>query len=138
MTIEIPREAQNRIANDEVAWLATVTDSGLPAPNPVWFVADGDDLLVFSMPSAKKVHNIEQRPKVTLHFNSDPHGGDIVIVSGTATVTHDKKPSEAPGYLDKYEASIVGPLNMTVDEVDATYSTELRIRPTGVRLSEPT
>lgn len=138
MTVELPSDATRRIAGDEVAWLTTVTGSGLPAPNPVWFVRDGDDLLVFSTPDAKKVGNIGKRPRVTLHFNSDPHGGDIVVIAGTATLTHDKQPSAAPGYLDKYEASITGPLNMTVDQMDATYSTEIRIRPTGVRGTPPT
>jgi hypothetical protein len=48
--MEIPAEAQRRIAGDDVAWLTTVADSGAPAPNPVWFVPDGGDLLVFSTP----------------------------------------------------------------------------------------
>jgi hypothetical protein len=52
--------------------LTTITDRGVPAPNPVWFVPDGDDLVVFSSPHARKVRNIEQRPTVTVHFNSDP------------------------------------------------------------------
>jgi hypothetical protein len=41
--MEIPKEAQRRIDEDRVVWLTTVTDSGVPAPNPVWFVPDGED-----------------------------------------------------------------------------------------------
>ncbi|HET8617855.1 MAG TPA: hypothetical protein VFM27_02800 [Acidimicrobiales bacterium] len=44
--------------------------------------------------------------------------------------------SALPGYLDRYEASITGPLGMTVDEIDRTYDTEIRIRPTRVRLTD--
>lgn len=137
MAIELPPDARRRLAEDDVAWLTTVTDTGLPAPNPIWLVADGDDIVIYSEPSARKVHNIQQRPKVTLHFNSDPHGGDIVIVSGTATVTHDRKPSHQAGYVDKYEAAITGELDTTVEAIDATYNTEIRIAPTGVRLTPP-
>jgi PPOX class probable F420-dependent enzyme len=133
--MDMPAEAQRRIAQDQVAWLTTVTDRGAPAPNPVWFVADRGDLVVFSAPTARKVHNIEQRPMVTLHFNSDPHGGDVVIVTGEATVTPGQKPSGLQAYLDKYESSITGELGMTVDEIDHGYSTEIRIRPTRVRLT---
>lgn len=133
--MDMPPEAQRRIGQDHVAWLTTVTDRGAPAPNPVWLVADGDDLVVFSAPSARKVHNIEQRPAVTLHFNSDRDGGDVVIIAGHATVAYDKKPSALRAYLDKYEASITGPLGMTVDEIDQTYNTEIRIHPTRVRLT---
>jgi hypothetical protein len=46
--MDMPTEAQRRIAQDKVAWLTTITNRGAPAPNPVWFVPDGDDLVVFS------------------------------------------------------------------------------------------
>src|SRR5262245_31126521 len=118
--MELPAAARHRIATDRVVWLTTVTDRGAPAPNPVWFVSDGDDLVVFSEPSSRKVHNIALRPAVTLHFNSDRTGSDIVIIVGTAEITHDQPPSRQPGYLDKYEADVIGPLNMTVDELDRT------------------
>ena len=133
--VELPPEARRRIAADHVVWLTTVTDRGVPAPNPVWFVPDGDDLLVFSDPRSRKVHNIERRPTVTLHFNSDPRGGDVVVFVGEAEVTHGRPPSRAPGYLEKYEADIVGPLHTTVEEIDRTYNTRLQIRPTKVRLT---
>jgi PPOX class probable F420-dependent enzyme len=134
--MDMPAEAQRRISQDRVAWLTTVTDRGAPAPNPVWFVPDGDDLVVFSTPQARKVRNIEQRPTVTLHFNSDPDGGDVVVITGEAAIARDQRPSALGAYLDKYEASITGPLGMTVDEIDRGYSTQIRIRPTRVRLTD--
>lgn len=134
--MEMPPEAQRRIADDRVVWLTTVTDSGAPAPNPVWFVPDGDNLVVFSAPGSRKVHNIERRPAVALHFNSDPAGGDVVVITGDAEMTHDQPPSEFPGYLDRYESDITGPLATTVADIDATYNTRLRIHPTRVRLTD--
>lgn len=134
--MDMPPEARRRIADDQVVWLTTVTDRGAPAPNPVWFVADGDDLVVFTAPGSRKVHNIERRPTVTLHFNSDSAGGDVVIITGEVEMVHDQPPSGFPGYLDKYEAAVTGPLEMTVDELDQTYNTRLRIRPIRVRLTE--
>lgn len=135
--MDMPPEARRHIAEDHVAWLTTVTDSGAPAPNPVWFVPDGDDLVVFSAPGSRKVHNIAERPAVTLNFNSDPHGADIVVINGTASATPNKKSSGMRAYLDKYEASITGELGTTVEEIDRVYSTELRITPTRVRLTPP-
>jgi PPOX class probable F420-dependent enzyme len=107
--MDMPYEAQRRISQDKVAWLTTITDRGVPAPNPVWFVPDGDDLVVFSSPHARKVRNIEQRPTVTVHFNSDPDGGDVVVITGDAAIAHDQRPSALGPYLDKYETSITGP-----------------------------
>lgn len=133
--MDMPPEARRRIARDHVAWLTTVTDSGAPAPNPVWFVPDGDDLVVFSEPGARKVQNITQRPIVTIHFNSDQHGGDVVILTGKVAVAHDRRPSRVRAYLDKYESDITGPLGTTVEQIDETYNTELRFTPTRVRLT---
>ena len=134
--MEMPTAARRRITRDNVVWLTTITDRGAPAPNPVWFVPDGDDLVVFSSPHARKVRYIEQRPTVTLHFNSGPDGGDVVVITGEAVLAHGRRPSALRAYLDKYEASITGPLATTVDEIDRTYNTEIRIRPTRVRLTD--
>lgn len=134
--MDMPIEARRRISQDRVAWLTTVTDRGAPAPNPVWFVPDGDDLVVFSAPGARKVHNIEQRPEVTLHFNSDPDGGDVVVITGRAELARGRRPSALDAYIDKYEATITGALGITVDQLDQTYDVEVRIRPTRVRLTD--
>ncbi len=123
------------VVQQHVVWLTTVTDSGVPSPNPVWFVPDGDDLVVFTAPESRKVQNVRQRPTVTLNFNSDPPGGDIVVIKGTVSATPNVKASGLPGYLDKYETAITGELGTTVAEIDRIYSTELRITPTRVRLT---
>lgn len=133
--MEIPKEAQRRIAEERVVWLTTVTDRGVPAPNPVWFVPDDDDLVVFTTPTSVRVHNLEQRPVASLHFNSDAHGGEVVVITADVEITHSQPPSSFPGYLAKYEADILGPLATTVEAIDDTYNTELRLRPRKVRLT---
>jgi len=133
--MEIPQEARRRMEEDRVVWLTTVTDSGVPAPNPVWFVPDGDDLVVFTSPGSRRVHNLEQRPVASVHFNSDAHGGDVVVITADVEITHGRPPSAFPGYLDRYEADILGPLDTTVAAIDETYDTQLRLRPRKVRLT---
>lgn len=133
--MQIPDEARHRIDTDQVAWLTTITDSGAPAPNPVWFVADGDDLIVYSEPTSRRVHNIGARPHVALHFNSDAAGGDVVIINGTATLTPDRALSVEPGFLDKYGQAITGDLGSTAEALEASYSTRITITPQRVRLT---
>lgn len=130
--MEIPEGARNRLETDHVVWLTTVTDDGVPVPYPVWFVVDGDDVVVFSKPSSRRVRNIGARPAVSLHFNSDPHGGDVWIITGTARTTPNVVPSSLPAYLAKYRDSIEHELHTTVAEIDATYDTEIRIHPERV------
>jgi PPOX class probable F420-dependent enzyme len=132
--MNLPPETQRRVEEDHVVWLTTVTDSGAPAPNPVWFVADGDDLVVFTDPHTRKVHNIEQRPTVSVHFNSDSSGGDVVVITAEVDMDHGQAPSANPAYLDKYRERIRA-LGLTVEELDRTYHTRLRIRPKRIRLT---
>ncbi|MBI5087638.1 MAG: TIGR03667 family PPOX class F420-dependent oxidoreductase [Actinobacteria bacterium] len=126
--MELMPGAKHRLESDHVVWLTTITDDGAPAPYPVWFVVDGEDVVVFSAPSARRVRNIAQRPRVSLNFNSDQFGGDVWVISGTAQLTSDVLPSSAPGYLAKYAESIERDLQTTVEAIDATYNTEIRIR----------
>lgn len=134
-TIDIPGEARRRLDSEQVVWLTTIADSGRPAPNPVWFVQDGDDIVVFSSPTSHRVRNVSRRPQVALNFNSDSRGGDVVVISGTATATPNVAPSSLAPYLAKYEAAVVDELQTTVEAIDAVYNTEIRIRPTSIGLT---
>ncbi|MEU4518116.1 pyridoxamine 5'-phosphate oxidase family protein [Amycolatopsis sp. NPDC024027] len=82
----------------KIAWLTTVTPKGRPAPRPLWFV-----------------------------LNSDSRGGSILVVTGKAHVEAGK-PSEAPGYLDKYGSHFAG-IGLTADGFDAKYSVRIRVVP---------
>lgn len=131
--MDLTPEAERHLADDYIAWLTTVTDRGVPAPNPVWFVKEGDHIVVFTHRGSRKVHNIKRRSMVSFHFNPDPMGRNTVMITGEVDITHDEAPSMVSGYLDKYRPSITGELGMTVDDFNRTFTTRLRIRPTQVR-----
>jgi PPOX class probable F420-dependent enzyme len=67
-------------------WLTTVTPSGAPLPQPVGFLWDGDDVIWVYRQSGAGARNIARNPNVTLNFDSDGRGGDIVVLSGTANI----------------------------------------------------
>jgi len=77
---------ESRLREEEVVWLTTVRPDGQPQPVPVWFLWDGEGLLVYSREGQQKLRNVRRNPKVALNFNSDEHGGEVVRAEGTAEI----------------------------------------------------
>lgn len=128
-----PPEALAHLDHDEVAWLTTVTDSGAPSPTPIWFLRVGNDIVSFSEPTFRKVHNLRARPAATLHFNSDHAGQDIVVIHATVRLEEGAGPSSVPGYVEKY-AEGLATWGMSVEDYDATSSVKLIITPRRIWL----
>jgi PPOX class probable F420-dependent enzyme len=103
---EFGTRVARRLREEMIVWLTTVTPSGAPLPRPVGFLWDGgDNVLVYSQPGAR-VRNIARNPKVTLSFDSDGQGGDIVVLSGTAEVNESAPTAaENAAWVAKYAAA---------------------------------
>jgi PPOX class probable F420-dependent enzyme len=83
---EFGARVARRLRHETVVWLTTVTPSGMPLPRPVGFLWHGGDTVsIYSQPGAR-IRNIARSPKVTLNFDGDGHGGNIVVLSGIAAV----------------------------------------------------
>jgi PPOX class probable F420-dependent enzyme len=102
MTAELTHEVTQRLEFDRYAWLTTVAKSGQPVPRLIWFLFDGKDLIVYSMPDAAKVAHIKARPRVSLNLDSDGDGRGIVVLGGEATIEADADPLTDTGYQAKY------------------------------------
>ena len=83
---EFGTRADRRLHEEMIGWLVTVRPDGLPLPVPVWFLWDGETIVVYSQPGTPKLRNIAANPKVALHLDGNGRGGDIVVVSGEARV----------------------------------------------------
>lgn len=128
MPFELTTQIEKHLVNDHLAWLTTVTPSGKPAPRPVWFFWDGSVITVYSQPDGAKLKHIAANNQVSLHFNSGPGGGDVVVISGRAEVLAGAPlPSAVPGVLAKYLDTITA-MGNTPQWYDA-YSTAIRITP---------
>jgi PPOX class probable F420-dependent enzyme len=79
------------------------------------------------------LRNIERHPRVSLHFNSTPTGGDVVILTADASVEPGAAPVNANRpYVDKYTDRIQRN-GMTPDSFAQAYSVAIRVRPTSLR-----
>ena len=120
--------AARRLRDEVVIWMTTITPDGAPLPRPVWFIWDGDESAVMYSRPSPRVGNLALNPRVTLHFDGDGEGGDIIVVSGTAAVDPELPPADqSPEYLEKYREHI-GHIGMTPDTFAAAYSVPVRIR----------
>ncbi|HEX5191737.1 MAG TPA: TIGR03667 family PPOX class F420-dependent oxidoreductase [Solirubrobacteraceae bacterium] len=120
------------LREETIVWLTTVTLSGAPLPRPVGFLWDGDATVsVYSQPGAR-VRNIRRNPRVTLNFRGDPHGGDIVVLSGSAEID-ESAPSAAQNaaWVAKYAAEWER-AGMTAQSFAQRFSVPVRIRITAV------
>ncbi|WP_454044273.1 TIGR03667 family PPOX class F420-dependent oxidoreductase [Cellulosimicrobium sp. Marseille-Q8652] len=128
------RRAAERLTDERVVWLVTVDPHGTPQPTPVWFLwgAEGDVVLQ-SQPRTAKLRNVRANPHVAVHLNSTRSGGDVVVLTGTATVDDGGLTSaERAAYDEKYGADIEG-LGTTPDAFHADYSVTVRVRPEKLR-----
>ena len=118
---------RQHLDNNRIIWLVTVDGAGTPQPSPVWFLSYEGGVLIFSQPNTAKVRNIERNPKVALHFDGDQYGGDIVIMTGVASIDHNLPPAvDLPDYLAKYLDGIQS-INMTPQSFTDEYSVPILI-----------
>jgi PPOX class probable F420-dependent enzyme len=119
------------LRDDVAIWMTTVTPRGGPLPSPVWFHWDGgDDVIMFSQPGARQ-RNIEANPRVSLNFAGDGRGGDIVVLSGPATI-EEPSPERVAAYVEKY-AEHIPRIGLNPESFRARYSVPIRIELTRLR-----
>jgi len=128
------RRVQRRLQAEPIIWLTTVTASGQPIPVPVWFLWDGDaEVFIYSQPDTPKLHSIAGQPKVSLNFDSDGTGGNIVQFDGEAHHDTAAPPaSDVDAFIDKYRNGLES-LETTPEGFASSYSAVVRVRLTKLR-----
>ena len=124
--------AVERLSSDRIGWLTTVASDGTPQVSPIWFLWDGDEILVYSLESPR-ARNVAEHPRVSLNLDGNGLGGDIVIVEGQARID-DSTPSAAENgaYLAKY-GLVMDDRGWTPEWFAGRYSVPIRVKPTRFR-----
>ena len=123
-----------RLLDTEVSiWLITVSSSGEPQPNPVWFVWDDDSFLIWSEPHSKRIENIEANPKVAIAFSGDHELHNVTVFNGMAEI---RNPAQTlldhDGYMEKYKDHWE-PVGLTAETAAELFTTGIRVRPSRLR-----
>ena len=121
-----------RLETERIGWLATVAEDGTPETSPIWFLWDGQEILLYSLESLR-TRNVAFRPRVSLNLDGNSLGGDIVVVEGTARIDEDTpSAAENPNYLAKY-GPVMDDHGWTPEWFSSRYSVPIRIAPTRYR-----
>ena len=132
-TTDFGKRVARRLREETIVWLTTVRRDGTPQPAPVWFLWDGETVLMYSRPNQQKERNIAHSPKVALHFDGDGRGGDIIVLTGEAQIATDAPPvADNTAYTEKY-AEQIKRIGMDAASFAAAYSVAIRITPTDLR-----
>ena len=122
-----------RLKQEETVWLTTVNRNGIPNPSLVWFLWEADAVFLLSQPDQGKVKAIAANPRVSLNFDSDGDGGNMVILNGTASLLGPMTVDQvSPAYFSKYERGLKSLGNSPEDMIDS-YSQPIRITLDKVR-----
>ncbi|WP_046469903.1 TIGR03667 family PPOX class F420-dependent oxidoreductase [Allosalinactinospora lopnorensis] len=129
MSFELTPDLREKLDSERIVWLTTVSPMGQPMPRPVWFLWDGEALVVYTSRETAKLRHIDANPRVTVHFNADRDGSDVVVLIGRAERVADPvPPSRYPGYLDKYSDGL-STIGYTVEKLDLMLPAALRVVP---------
>ncbi len=130
---EFGQRVARRLVDERIIWLTTTDSLGTPQPRPVWFLWQDDTFLIYSRPNTAKLDHIVVNPSVSLNFNGDSQGGDIIVFTGVAELAHDAPQANAvAAYVAKYTDGFAR-INMTADQFADIYSEAIRVRPAKLR-----
>jgi PPOX class probable F420-dependent enzyme len=118
------------LRHDPVVWLSSVQSDGRPHLVPVWFHWDGDRIVAFSKPHARKVDNLRDQPSVMLAVGTPGPEFDVELIEATAELPHEPAEQIMPeGFGAKYR-ELLHRAGLTVQRFAEVYSQPIVLRPT--------
>ena len=118
------------LRDDPVVWLSSVQIDGRPHLVPVWFHWDGDRIVAFSKPNARKVDNLRDQPSVMLAVGTPGPDFDVELIEATAELPAEPAARIMPeGFGAKYR-ELLHRAGLTVQRFAEVYSQPIVLRPT--------
>jgi PPOX class probable F420-dependent enzyme len=123
---------RRRLETEVVGWLTTVNPDGTPRPSPIWFLWEGNTMLIYSKDGTSRTRNLARNGACSFNFDGNGAGGDIVVLEGTAVVSDDPPSTEIAAYQEKYREEIPR-IGMDPGTFAMAYPVPIRFRPDRLR-----
>ena len=118
------------LRDDPVAWLSSVQPDGRPHVVPVWFHWDGERIVAFSKPNARKIGNLRDQPSVMLAAGTPGPEFEVELIEAIAEIPEADASEVMPeGFGAKYR-ELLRRANLTVQRFAEVYSQPIVLRPT--------
>jgi PPOX class probable F420-dependent enzyme len=130
LTKERDAHIDKRLRAELMMWLSTVRPDGRPHLVPVWFLWDGETILIFSQPNQQKLRNLQHNPNVVVALDTAGQGDDALIIEGKAELLNDPGVSTVlPAYAEKYKERLEL-YGWSGESMAQDYSQAIRVTPT--------
>lgn len=111
-------------------WLSSVQVDGRPHLVPVWFVWDGDRIVAFSKPHARKIDNLRGDPRVMLAVGTPGPDFEVELIEANAELPDQAAADVMPsGFGAKYR-ELLRLAGLSVQRFAEVYSQPIILRPT--------
>jgi PPOX class probable F420-dependent enzyme len=122
--------ADAALRDDPVVWLSSVQRDGRPHLVPVWFHWDGEKIVAFSKPHARKVDNLRDQPRVMLAVGTPGPDFEVELIEATAELPDCPAAELMPeGFSAKYR-DLLRRAGLSVQRFVEVYSQPIVLRPT--------
>jgi PPOX class probable F420-dependent enzyme len=122
--------ANTALREDSIVWLSSVQRDGRPHLVPVWFHWDGEQIVAFSKPHARKVDNLRDQPYVMLAVGTPGLEFEVELIEATAELPDRPAADLMPeGFGPKYR-ELLRRAGLTVQRFAEVYSQPIVLRPT--------
>jgi PPOX class probable F420-dependent enzyme len=95
--------ARDTLSQPVIVRLTTIRPDGYPHTTPVWFILEGDDLLVFATDDTQKIRNLRGNPKASLTIGGDPVDSPCYLIDGDVILHPDPDQAVAARITRHYE-----------------------------------
>jgi PPOX class probable F420-dependent enzyme len=123
-------QADAALRSDPVVWLSSVRPDGRPHLVPVWFHWDGEQIVAFSKPNARKVGNLRDQPHVMLAVGTPGPDFEVELIEATAELPKAPAADVMPSAFGTKYRELLRRAGLSLQRYAEVYSQPIVLRPT--------